>query len=280
MSRKVKKLVGQRSYNQGLIDHDLRALEGLDQKDITYHLLEQYISKIDVSLDIIETFDRQICEDLEDAELHDVLHSSRTYFMNVSVRLAKFRLLRDTLAPKMTPDPTIKATASKAVKLPLPPIHLDTFKNNSDNPFAYYSFKKSFLNAIAGMPDLTNSQKLIYLKGYLSGEAFNLVENLPIEDTNFKLALQLLDKNFLDSQLIVDKTLNSILNTPDVSQLKDVEFFIRLIANKVQDLKGLGVNLVEPGSSGLLLLSKIINLKLPRPFLIELSRETNTNYPT
>ena len=58
MSRKVKKLVGQRSYNQGLIDHDLRALEGLDQKDITYHLLEQYISKIDVSLDIIETFDR------------------------------------------------------------------------------------------------------------------------------------------------------------------------------------------------------------------------------
>ena len=279
MSRKVKKLVGQRSYNQGLIDHDLRALEGLDQKDITYHLLEQYISKIDVSLDIIETFDRQICEDLEDAELQDVLHSSRTYFMNISVRLAKFRLLRDTLAPKMTPDPTIKATASKAVKLPLPPIHLDTFKNNSDNPFAYYSFKKSFLNAIAGMPDLTNSQKLIYLKGYLSGEAFNLVENLPIEDTNFKLALQLLDKSFLDSQLIVDKTLNSILNTPDVSQLKDVEFFIRLIANKVQDLKGLGVNLVEPGSSGLLLLSKIVNLKLPRPFLIELSRETNTNYP-
>lgn len=37
--------------------------------------------------------------------------------------------------------------------------------------------------------------------------------------------------------------------------------------------------MTEENSSGLLLLSKIINLKLPRQFLIELSIETNTNYP-
>ena len=52
--------------------------------------------------------------------------------------------------------------------------------------------------------------------------------------------------------------------------MKEVESFIRLIINKVYDLKGVGVIMTEENSRGLLLLSKIINLKLPRQFLIEL----------
>ena len=32
MSKRVKKVVGHRTYHQGHIDHDLRALEGLDQE--------------------------------------------------------------------------------------------------------------------------------------------------------------------------------------------------------------------------------------------------------
>ena len=39
------------------------------------------------------------------------------------------------------------------------------------------------------------------------------------------------------------------------------------------------MNLIEAGSSGLLLLRKIINPKFPRQFLIDLARECNTNYP-
>ena len=60
--------------------------------------------------------------------------------------------------------------------------------------------------------------------------------------------------------------------------MKEADSFIRLIINKVHDLKGVGVIMTEENSSGLLLLCKIIDLKLPRQFLIELSRETNTNY--
>ena len=79
--------------------------------------------------------------------------------------------------------------------------------------------------------------------------------------------------------MIIDKTLNAILSAPEVGQVKEVKSFIRLIINKVHDFKGVGVIMTEENSSGLLLLSKIINLKLPRQFLIELARETNTNYP-
>ena len=136
------------------------------------------------------------------------------------------------------------------------------------------------VHGISGMPDLTNAQKLIELKGYLLGEALNLVENLPVVDDCYDLAIQLLDTNFLDKDLTVDKVLTSILQAPEVVQLKDVEAFIRSISNKIQDLQGLGVNLSAASTDALLLTSKIINMKLPRQFLIELSRKTNSNYPT
>ena len=273
----VKRLIGQRSFKKGQITQDFKALESLEEKDFSFHLLDQYISSIEKNLEIIEGFDEKICLDRSETDIESILVSSRKYYMDVSLRLCSYKAKRDHLKVVCLPKPDGDAT--KAVKLPLPPILLQTFQNNVINPFAYYNFKKSFSNAVAGMPNLTNSQKLIYLKGYLAGEALNLVENLPVEDNSFRLAVDLLDHNFLDKDLIIDKTLNSILMAPEVSQLKEVETFVRLISNKVQDLKGVGVNLTETGSSGLLLLSKIINLKLPRQFLIELSRETNTNYP-
>ena len=44
-------------------------------------------------------------------------------------------------------------------------------------------------------------------------------------------------------------------------------------------MQGLGLDLLEDDSAGLILLSKIICNKLPRQFLVELFRETKTNYP-
>ena len=44
---------------------------------------------------------------------------------------------------------------SKTVKFPLPPISLESFDNNCSDPFAYFTFKKTFLNALAGIPNLT-----------------------------------------------------------------------------------------------------------------------------
>ena len=64
----------------------------------------------------------------------------------------------------------------------------------------------------------------------------------------------------------------------EVKLLLDVEPLITL-NNKIQDLKGLNVNLIEEGSASLFLLSKIVNKKLPRQFSFELSKETVSTYP-
>ena len=47
----------------------------------------------------------------------------------------------------------------------------------------------------------------------------------------------------------------------------------------MHDLRSLNLDLLEVNSAGLVLVTKIVCNKLPRHFLIELFRETNTNYP-
>ena len=74
----------------------------------------------------------------------------------------------------------------KTVKLPLPPITLESFENNSSDPFAYFTFKKTFLNALASIPNLTNAQKLIYLKNFVKGEDLNTIENVTVNDEGFE----------------------------------------------------------------------------------------------
>lgn len=81
-------------------------------------------------------------------------------------------------------------------------------------------------------------KKLIYLKGYLTGESLSLIENVLVEDDSYAQAIKILDTNFLDKNAIINKILDSILNTPEVGLLKDVESFLRLISCKVHDLKG------------------------------------------
>ena len=89
----------------------------------------------------------------------------------------------------------------------------------------------------------------------------------------------MLDFHFLNKDEIKDRTLDSILTLDVARSLKEVEVLIRTVNSKLHDLQGLGLDLLEDNSAGLLLLSKVICNKLPRHFIVELFRETKTNYP-
>ena len=87
---------------------------------------------------------------------------------------------------------------NRTVKLPLPPITLESFGNDSSDPFAYFTFKKTFLNALAGIPNLTNALKLIHLKNFLRGEDLNTIESIAANDEGIKTAFDFLDFNFFE----------------------------------------------------------------------------------
>ena len=282
MSEQIKTLTPTRDVRKGLITQHFKVLDRLREEEYNVHLLDQYINSNESNLALVEECDTSICEEMQDAvsdaEVETALEPTRASRFTVFEKLAKLKLKRKELSKsQILPSPPV--VNNKVVKLPLPPIQITSFENNLNNPFEYFNFKKAFCNALAGMPNLTNAQRFIYLKGYLKGDALKVVENITVDNEGYGLAFDQLDFHYLDKENIIDKTLDEILNLSEVKQLKEVESFTRLVHNKVYDLKGLNVDLLKENSSGLMLFSKIVNKKLPRHFLIELSRVTDSTYP-
>ena len=166
---------------------------------------------------------------------------------------------------------------NRTVKLPLPLVTLESFENNSSNPFAYFTLKKTLLNALAGISNLTNIQKMIYLKNFAKGEALNTIESIAVDNEGFKTDFDLLDFNFLNKKEIRDRALDTILSLSEVKSLNEVHTLIKTVNSKLHDLRSPNLDL-EVNSAGLVLVSKIVYSKLLQHFLIELFRETSTNY--
>ena len=141
-------------------------------------------------------------------------------------------------------------------------------------------FKETFLNALAGIPNLANAQKLIYLKNFVKGEALSTIESIDVNDEGFKTAFDLFDFNFLNKEETRDRTLDTILSLSEAKFLKEVETLIRTANSKLHDLRSLNLDLLEVDSAGLVLVSNIICNKLPQHFLFKLFKETSTNYPS
>ena len=101
------------------------------------------------------------------------------------------------------------------------------------------------MNALAGIPNLTNAQKLIYLKNFVKGEALNTIENVTVNEEGFENAFDLLDFNFLNKEEIRNRTLETILSLSEAMSLKEVESLIRAVNSKLHGLKSLNLDLLE-----------------------------------
>ena len=232
------------------------------------------ISDVEERLKTVDEFTSEIYFELDDELMQEEVENNSKYVLSVKTQICMYR---DSFPNKGSQN---NVENCKTVKLPLPPITLESLENNSSDPFAYFTFKKTFLNALAGIPNLTNAQKLIYLKNFVKGEALSTVEHVTVNNDGFKTAFDLLDFNFLNKEEIRDRTIDTILSLSEAKSLKEVETLIRAVNSKLQDLKSLNLDLLEVNSVGLVLVSKIVCNKRPRHFFIELFRETGTNYPS
>ncbi|XP_072384547.1 uncharacterized protein [Diabrotica undecimpunctata] len=80
------------------------------------------------------------------------------------------------------------------------------------------SFFDVFTKLITNDKQLSNAQKLIYLKSVLRNEPLKLIDNLEIIDSNFEIAIQNLCNRFENKYLIVNSHLNSLLNAPLITK--------------------------------------------------------------
>ncbi|XP_043474407.1 uncharacterized protein LOC122506352 [Leptopilina heterotoma] len=111
----------------------------------------------------------------------------------------------------------------------------------------WLSFKNSFSSLIHEQTDLTNIEKLQYLKSALKGEAARKISIFPISENNYLQAWELLEKTNGDKRLIISRHLSLILRLP-VQEKQTSEGLIKLADETQQhrlSLMSLGVNISE-----------------------------------
>uniref|UniRef100_A0A1B0D838 Uncharacterized protein n=1 Tax=Phlebotomus papatasi TaxID=29031 RepID=A0A1B0D838_PHLPP len=137
------------------------------------------------------------------------------------------------------------STAMSSVSMDRPQRELHTNKlptlevpNFSGDHTQWLHFKGMFLSIVHNNRQLSNIQKLQYLKSYVSGNALKLIENVPLSDQNYESAWGLLQSQFDDAFTVVHHEIEKFCRIPAITT-PDVSSFTGLYATVVSVLDSL-----------------------------------------
>ena len=271
--------------------------ESHDKKTLTASLCKVRIKEIDKEMKEISEWDHKINKIIEDyqvsvtdeafinAELDDQASYNITTcleldeyesYLNVPSGASSAGISADKVLDMMS---KINMTEGKP-----PPLECGTFSGREKDKFAFNTFFNQFNNVIASRKNLSDSAKQTYLYGYLRDYALKVVKHLPISDTNYQLAVNMLKQEFLDVAYITDETFKNILRaSPTVDfdpEFTSVKIYLNEVKAYLHDLKANNVNLLEEGTAGNKFVSHIIFNKLPFSIKKEMVHKALSNYPS
>ena len=257
-----------------LLEQD-RSLENFESSKIS---IQEYLVQIE-SLDcqITELYEANIDEVTPDPTLSAAF--GREIDGQAEYLVATRRdLIR--LTPKPAPKPADETSVSDC-KLKLPDLPCDAFDGEGKSNFEFHTFLSQFNNVVGFRKNLSSATKLTYLKSYLKGYAHKLVQNLTIIDGNYQVALDLLKKEFLNTEALVDELFRKLYEikpeydkdfTKTKIYINDIKCILADLATYERDL------LANVASSEFV--GHVVFNKLPYGFRQELVRKVNSNYPT
>jgi len=145
----------------------------------------------------------------------------------------------------------------KKRRIKLPEAPLPTFDGKYEN---WLSFKNAFHNMIGSQTDLTEIDKLHYLKSTLTGEAAAKVRIFEIEGINYSNAWKILERAYEVKRILISRHLSLILKLPVLD--KETNIGLQKLADEMQQhvatLSSLGV------SVGHEIIVHILENKLPK----------------
>ena len=163
--------------------------------------------------------------------------------------------------------------------LKLPHIQCISFNGEESDNLKYYEFITQFNNVIGHRGNLSNATKLTYLKTYLKGYAYKVIQHLQICDENYPNAIKSLEKEFLNKTALVDELYAKLLKlSPDSSSELNTKIYINDVRSIVSDLKNYDRDILG-NETALEIVSHIVVHNLPSNFRQELMRKLENNYP-
>ncbi|XP_054723428.1 uncharacterized protein LOC129233424 [Uloborus diversus] len=198
----LTRVKAKRSIVRRAVTNYVKKIEGnLKEQDVNFEEISENLELLkqkEAELKDIDYKVEALIENLE--ELDSELESVFAY--NEKVILIKFRAekkLNEQKKPELNVSSLNSADktnyGSETIKLPK--LSLPNF---SGNIIDWLTFKDLFNATVTKNESLSDAQKLQYLKTSLKGDAAKIVNSIPISDSNFKIAYNLLDERYSNTR--------------------------------------------------------------------------------
>lgn len=151
-------------------------------------------------------------------------------------------------------DDTTTLHKKRRIKLPEAP--LPTFDNKFES---WLSFKNAFRNMIDSQSDLSDIDKLHYLKSALIGDATNKIKIFSIDGTNYLKAWDVLERAYEVKRVLVSRHLSLHFNLPALE--KETISGLTKLADDAQHVASLNALNVSVGSEAIV---HLLESKLPK----------------
>ncbi|XP_075162890.1 uncharacterized protein LOC142235523 [Haematobia irritans] len=182
--------------------------------------------------------------------------------INADVIALKDQVAKEKAERQSFETPPTNSEFSTALRLP--PCDTDIFRGGYA---AWPSFRDLFSAIYINNSRLSNVEKLFHLTQKTSGEAREIISNVPLTNDGFTLAWRNLEDRYENKRMQVNEQLKTLFNLPNVSvdSSQSVQKLQRTVNTCIQTLETLGIEVKEWDP----ILIYLCSAKLPRPFLEE-----------
>ena len=165
----------------------------------------------------IHRWDHEIELLIEDEnELLAEMETTTDFDHNASITVARLSALISNYHKSLESinnPPRYESSGRNTSKLKLPKLELPTFTGSYTD---WMSFIDLFRASVNSNSQLTNSEKLNYLRACLKGDAAKLISSITITDANYTIARQLLQERYENKRSIVQAHLQIIWSQPSM----------------------------------------------------------------
>ncbi|GFT07299.1 uncharacterized protein TNCV_1417081 [Trichonephila clavipes] len=242
--------------------------------------LPEYLLNLDAKQIELQTLNKEVQDLLSDKELFEAeIEGSLEYEENINevrykikCKINKIHLSQPVVNSKGANESNVR-TNNFAFSLNLPKLRIPNFSGDSST---YLEFINSFTNAIDANESLSNVDKFIYLKSFLSGEASKIVSGFALTEDNYKSCLNLLKDRYGRQDHLISCYMNKLL------EIEPVKSFNLKGLRKLHDESEINIrNLdfiymgIASGNYGHLLIPIMLN-QLPHDLVEEFHRQKDS----
>ena len=169
---------------------------------------EALLSSLKSKVQDIHRWDTEIQLGIDDEnELDTDVQAATNFEMDSSITIARLTALIDNYKRQPLPSRRSSSPTVPGSRLRLPKLELPSFSGSYTD---WTSFQDLFNAAVDSNAQLSDSEKLNYLRACVKGDAAKLISSISITDANYSIAMRLLAERYDNKRSIVQAHLKAI----------------------------------------------------------------------